>query len=186
MIYWCRHMKYYFISILLVLVIFSLGNAHSQKSTTEWKIYTDPQGKFTVKYPSNWNIEPRENRFDTKDVEFSIMDEGNSVHLGIVTTQTPEGLNIEEGEDVISQRTATRDNFRLIETWECEKYVISNEKTCSLVFTTGFSPFEFAEMDVYTIDGTTSYTIVYKTIPDIFDKYLPTAEQIIQSIKFSN
>jgi hypothetical protein len=178
-----------FLTILSIGIILSISYANGQKNETntiEWKTYTDPEGKFTVKYPYDWNIEPRENRFDTKDVEFSIIDGGNSVHLGIVTTETPEGLDIEDGEETISQRTATRDNFRSIEPWECEKYVISNEKACSLVFTTGLSPFDFAEMDVYTIDGTTSYTIVYKTMPDLFDKYLPTAEQIIQSIKFSN
>jgi hypothetical protein len=182
-------MRTVFLLIFLVIGIFSISNDYSKASTTsaEWKTYTDINGKFTVDYPTDWNIDPRENRFETKDVIFSLFDEGNSVNLGIVTTDTPTNLDIEEyGEDIIHQRSSTRDNFRLIDSWECEKYTISNATTCSLVFTTGTSPSELAEMDVYTVHNTTTYTIVYRTIPDLFDKYLPTVDQIIKSIKYTN
>ena len=177
-----------FLAIILVIgTILSISNAYGQNSiTSKWKTFSEPDGRFTVNYPIGWNIEPRENRFDTKDVEFSILHEGNSVHLVIVTTETPDGINVEDGENIITQRTSTRDNFRLIDSWECEKYSISNEKACSLVFTTGMSPFEFAEMAVYAFHDSTGYTIIYKTIPDLFDTYLPIAEQIIKSIKFTD
>ena len=169
-------------------IICSITNVYGQGSnTTQWKTYTDTEGKFTVGYPPNWEVEPRENRFDTKDVEFSILDEGNSVHLAIATTKDmPEGVDVEDGKDEIPQRTSTRDNFKLIESWECEKYNINNEKMCSLVFTTGLAPFNFAEMDLYAFHDTTGYTIIYKTVPDLFDKHLPTIEQIIKSIKFTD
>ena len=95
-------------------------------------------------------------------------------------------MDIEEyGKDIITESTSTRDNFRLIDSWECEKYSINNATTCSLVFTTGTSPFEFAEMDVYTVHNTTTYIIVYRTIPDLFDKHLPTVDQIIKSINYT-
>jgi len=181
-------MKTGFLLIFLVIVIVCISNGYSKGSTTsaEWKTYTDINGKFTIDYPTDWNIEPRENRFDTKDVIFSLPDEGNSVNLGIVTTETPTNVAIEEyGKDIITERTSTRDNFRLIDSWECAKYSINNSTTCSLVFTTGTSPFEFAEMDVYTVHNTTTYTIVYRTIPDLFDKHLPTVDQIIKSINYT-
>jgi hypothetical protein len=177
-----------FLLIFLVIVIVFISNGYSKSSTTsaEWKTYTDINDKFTIDYPTDWNIEPRENRFDTKDVIFSLPDEGNSVNLGIVTTETPTKLDIEEyGKDIITERTSTRDNFRLIDSWECEKYSINNATTCSLVFTTGTSPFESAEMDVYTVHNTTTYTIVYRTIPDLFDKHLPTVDQMIKSINYT-
>ena len=182
-------MRTVFLLIFLVIgIFFSISNGYITGSTTsvEWKTYIDLNDKFTVDYPTDWTFEPRENRFDTKDVIFSLLDEGNYVNLGIVTTETTKTVDIEEyGDDIIPQLTSTRDNFRLIDSWECEKYSVNNATTCSIVFTTGISPSEFAEMDVYTVDNTTKYAIVYRTIPDLFDKHLPIAEQIIKSINFT-
>lgn len=177
--------------ILTITIIISISYTYGQNNETnsiQMKTYTHPDNKFSVDYPSKWKLEPRENIFDTKDVEFSTIDKenGNSVHLAIITTEISKGINVEEGGGIIPQLTATRENFKSIEPWECEKYVISNEKACSIVYTTGFHPFQFAEMNVYTIDNTTSYIIVYRTTPDLFDKYLPTVELITQSINFTN
>lgn len=88
----------------LVIRIFSISNGYSKASTTsaEWKTYTDINGKFTVDYPTDWNIDPRENRFETKDVIFSLFDEGNSVNLGIVTTDTPTNLILKNMEKTLS------------------------------------------------------------------------------------
>src|SRR5829696_8925183 len=99
-------MKIIFSMLLIIVaigIICSISNIYGQGSnTTQWKTYTDTQGKFTVDYPPNWEVEPRENRFDTKDVEFSILDEGNSVQFAITTTKDmPEGVDVEDGEDVI-------------------------------------------------------------------------------------
>ena len=88
------------------MIVF-ISNGYSKGSTTsaECKTYTDINGKFTIDYPTDWNIEPRENRFDTKDVIFSLPDEGNSVNLGIVTRDTHK-CDIEEyGKDIITERT---------------------------------------------------------------------------------
>lgn len=48
------------------------------------------------------NIDPRENRFETKDVILSLFDEGNSVNLGIVTTDTPTNLILKNMEKTLS------------------------------------------------------------------------------------
>ena len=69
-----------FLLIFLVIAIVFISNGYSKGSTTSVKkIYTDINGKFTIDYPTDWNIEPRENRFDTKDVIFSLPDEGISL-----------------------------------------------------------------------------------------------------------
>ena len=50
------------------------------------KTYTDPEGEYTIDYPSNWNLNPKESRFDEKELELNTIDDtGNSVHILIKT-----------------------------------------------------------------------------------------------------
>ena len=92
-------MRTVFLLIFLVIGIFfsiSNGYSHGFATSTEWRTYIDLNDKFTIDYPTNWNFEPRENRFDAKDAIFSLLDEGNYVNLGMVTTEIPKTIVIEE------------------------------------------------------------------------------------------
>ena len=50
---------------------------------TSFTTYRDPQGKFSVDYPSDWIVKPRQNRFEQFDVTF--VSPGSSVSNGVVT-----------------------------------------------------------------------------------------------------
>ena len=182
-------MKNYLMFVLVVgivsTVMLSTTSVYGQEDNeTEWLTYNDPEDKFSLEYPTDWELESKENRFDIKDFIVSTKDEGNSVSIGMTSIQF-EGKkgDIEDGEEIIVPGLENRDNFRLIESWECEKYTIDDEKSCSIVFTSGSSPFNFAEMNVYLNSDNGIHTIIYKTTSNLFDKHLPSAEKIIESIK---
>ncbi len=43
----------------------------AQIDTVQWLTYTDPEGRFSIQYPSFIKIVPKQNRFDTNDLSFS-------------------------------------------------------------------------------------------------------------------
>lgn len=143
-------------AILSIGLILSISYANGQQNETEtniiqWKTYSDPDGEYTIDYPSNWNLNPKENRFDEKELELNTIDEsGNSVHIGIKTMDQPN-LDLEEKSDDFAQLLATGiPNFKEIEPMECEKYTVSENIACSIVFTGDIWP-QSAVLQLYTM-----------------------------------
>ena len=170
------------IIISCIFLLIPIGIIYGENA--EWKTYTDPDEKYSISYPPEWKLVPKENRFDDKNFELSTIDAGASIHILMVSVPYDiGGEDIEDGEEIFMSGLSTSDNFRLVESWECEKYVISGQKTCSIVYTTGFSP-KLAKMNLLVDSDKTIYNIIYQTVPRLFDKHLPLVEQIIKSIEF--
>ena len=77
-------------------------------------------------------------------------------------------------------------NFQLSQDVECQKYTIDGNKACSIIFskTTDYtSNIKLGAMMVISEVNGQTYMIEYSTLPDNFDKLLPTIDQMIGSFK---
>ena len=63
-------MKTSIVILSSVLLLIPISIIYGQNS--EWKIYTDPEDKFSINYPPGWTLEPKQNRFDYKDFDVEI------------------------------------------------------------------------------------------------------------------
>jgi len=74
----------------------------------------------------------------------------------------------------------------LIHATECAKYVIDGNIACSMTYTTRYTTgYTEEEMDIGFQTGKQEVLITITGSADIFDKYIPIVEQMLNSMKVS-
>ena len=78
--------------------------------------------------------------------------------------------------------------FDLAEGPDCEKYTLSDNKACSIIYKRFFpsTTDDNGVMQVISIINGKMYLISYSTLPFIFDKNLPIAEHMINSFRVTS
>jgi hypothetical protein len=143
--------------------------------------YKDPQGRFTVSYPTNWTATPASNRFESPLVKFNSGVGPNAI-IDIVTVQVPD-------PEVFATQIANTGLFQytLFQNVECTKYKIDGQRACSLIFTkqadADLGTPGVAIMSVISYVRGNMYTIGFAAPQDRFDPELPTFEAMISSFK---
>ena len=77
----------------------------------------------------------------------------------------------------------TFDNFNQVEEPDYVKYQVDGHKTGSAVFGFTLNEQNLAGLIVWTLIGGNQFWLMYGASPDNFDQVLPTAEQVLESIK---
>lgn len=149
--------------------------------------YNDPQGRFSIDYPSNWTAKPAANRFDKDLVTLETgrhTPQFAQLTVGI-TKSSP--LGIEQSLNALIPRLGEIiPKFELNQDLECQKYMLDGIKACSFIYARNLdyvSNIKIAAMQVSADIGENLYTLTYITLPDNFDRTLPTIEKMIASFK---
>ena len=189
-----------FISGTLILstsINFSSGqNSTSSTEVIQWKTYTDPEGKFNINYPADWKIDEIEKTtFDKRDVGFIKKEtvdlsggtsvEQNAAVFGISynTDSDMEDVDLEEFVQELSSRNQFNyDNYREIE-GGIDTYKISGNPAVGIIFANSNGFQEQGQLNVISFPDDNLFNINYVADQKNFDKYLPIAEKMIQSIK---
>jgi hypothetical protein len=150
---------------------------HTVASSMNFSKYENSSFGILVKYPSDWKkIE------DFRGSWFRNMNE--SANVRVESTPFQKG-NLEEF--TMRQINSTGQQFPGREIVESNETKIGDNYTAHrIVFTFPVIPADLEktkEMQVWTVNGGRAYIISYFTKIDDYDKYLPTAQKIIDSFR---
>jgi PsbP-like protein len=159
-------------------------SAQNSSTTSAFVTYKDPQGRFSIDYPSNWTAKAATNRFETFQVTFTNTGLGSFAEVDVGTIRTPP-LGLEESlKLVMPSLTNSVPNFQLSQDVECQKYTIDGNKACRIIFSKTKDYTSNIKLGAMMVISE-HYMIAYSTLPDNFDKLLPTVDQMIGSFKVS-
>jgi hypothetical protein len=194
-----RIIGYFLVSILIPLLIAPtiVTPSLSQPQSEAFSTWNDPQGDFSIEYPSDWTVKEKENRFDPTDVTFT---SPASVTNGFVAVDYEDTMIeeydrlIEAGvdESMIWERifdgyiegfSPSIANFREVEDRDFSKYTVNGETAASVVFAGEIIGQEIAGLLVVSIVDDRIFNLSYGASQTEFDKVLPTVEHMISSIK---
>ena len=176
----------------------TLIQTFAQTSET-WKEYIDPEGEFSMQYPSTWELKPN-NRFEATDLTMS--SPGGSqegfvlIQYNIFSEQIQAVLDkyggdqsdIEEYLDILFPSflkgfSQSLDKFNQVEKINYNNYKIDGYKAASVVFSSELKGLDFAGLMVWSLLGGKTFTFEFASSQDKFDTLLPIGEKILNSVK---
>ena len=152
------------------------------------KTYT-VEDEFSFKYPSNWELQERENRFTTMDAKLKY---GNNdvqmIFEGLRTTDSPIASADDNSILEVMKTVIEGKNEANVFESGVDKYVINN-RTAPYVIGT-YKPTNLFGVSLNMVDMMTTVhvnddeivLVQYLAEQNDFDKYLPKVEEVIKSI----
>jgi hypothetical protein len=148
---------------------------------TQFSNYTDPHGRFSMKYPSTWTVEPAANKFETVHVSFKSPPQLSLADLDITAPSTHE---TDPEVYTITVSAQPQPGYSMFQGPECVKYKIDGQKACSYIMTTvGSSGGRLVIMHVNSFVDGQMYSFTFSGHGDTFDKDLPLVEQMLASFR---
>jgi PsbP-like protein len=152
-----------------------------QQQGQQMTLYTDIIGRFTVDYPSRWQVIVPPEGYEAFGIVF-INPDSSGENVAIISfPYSPEyddadGLEEEEAKISLLQE-ATERNTTIVQDIECQKYQIKGHIACSFILDIGKSKM----IMVVTAVGSWKYGIAYASLKEGFNANLPIFEQMLQS-----
>jgi hypothetical protein len=160
--------------------------------------YSDPEGKYTLKYPSDWSVIKKQNRFEPIDLSLVGPSGLATGYFTIQVTRFPpylaESAKAAENSDeflkivfpeILKGYEDTLPGFTYVEAPLYDKYSVDGHKAASQVFTSSLGDeagIKFAGLLVWTVVNQQTMAITFGADRSNFDLVLPMAEKIIDSI----
>lgn len=178
--------------ILMTLILIVSGTQIYAGESVKWKTFKEKNGLFTMKYPSNWL--PSKSATDeyapllAMDFVYSGGDSSDVASVSIVADESIF-TNASDVIDIFSEALPSK--FKVIQPMECMKYVIKGLEGCSIITTYKQTDLPgnptVKEMDIVIIDEYgVQYTLIYGASKNLFDDFLPVAEEMIRSFNSGN
>jgi hypothetical protein len=166
----------------------NLSSTSIQQQQQRFSTYTDPEGRFTIDYPSNWTAKPATNRFESTVVKFT------SYFLGpmsFVTIMNTPSVPSSPSWSSLATRSAARGfesaGYVTFQDVECSKYTLSGEQACSTILTksgdASLATKSIAALIVAAVINGKTYAVSLGSGQDEFDSYLPTFENMLASFR---
>jgi hypothetical protein len=184
------------IVLLSIAFLFSLilPSMYSVQAQQGFLTYNDPQSRFTIQHPPDWEPHPAENRFATAEVELLKSDTsvGQLLDLDVriipdIDEEVVDDFGLERFMELATDGLQSSiPNFSLEQGIECETYSLSGNQACSIIYSRTMdytSELEFAVLQVATAIGNNAYMLTYMGTVDDFDQNLPVVNQMIASFK---
>jgi eukaryotic-like serine/threonine-protein kinase len=172
----------------IIFVMHVSAQENSNVSNVPFKPYNNTQYKFAIEYPENWNIKERDSA-----IWFASPVDGSSGNFGV---QVQSSQNISMGQLVQDQLERYKQGFK-------DFHVISSNLTSLFGKTANRTDYSFKSEEpkylgtdlfgttidnflalaVSTIKNGNFYTVTYISTAENFDKFLPTAEKMLSTLK---
>jgi hypothetical protein len=173
---------------LISLIVYTLPYfpVQAQTTTGQFKTYNEQYGRFSIVVPKDWLVGYPSIKQDSVTVDFSPNNKDDILFI-IASMDRRETASQTDFEQVIKEQNA--DTVRslpgatLIQDTDCTKYVIDGKKACSVIYSVTKDNYTQKEMDVDFQTGKQSVSISVQGSD--FDKYLPVADQMLNSMKVS-
>lgn len=168
-------------SLVLILTINGIG-LHAQTSPmNNMTKYTDPKGRLSINYPSNWTPLTSINPFQQRVVQFINM--VPFVNFNIVIT--PAVFGQKDPATVLNAYNlfpSTMAGYLISQNIECVKYNIDGNKACSIVLTSNGIIHSF-NIQVASYVNKKMFIFTMQATPYDFNDYLPVFQNMLTSFK---
>lgn len=175
-------------ALLTVILTFPLTQSFA---TTEvkWKTFKEKNGLFTIEYPSNWSpYKDKQNSEYSSPIDMSFYYTGGSDEFASVGVVAEEAIftNVSDSIDSIHASVQSLSKYKVVEPIECTKYLIKDTISCSTIFSYRNTDVSgnptINELDIVTIDDEgVQYLVYYSATKNVFDDFLPVAEEMVKS-----
>jgi len=159
----------------------------------KWKTFKEKNGLFTMDYPSNWIPgKSRDNPENPSPIDMYFVysgSRGSNVASLSVTADESIYTNVPDYMDSLISTLPSK--FKPVQPVECTKYMIKGVEACSFIVSYKNTDVPgkptIMEMDVVIIDEFgVQYVMSYSASKNLYDDYLPVAEQMIKSFNSGN
>lgn len=174
------------VSILVTIILIFPTSQSYPMDQMKWKTFKEKNGLFTIKYPSNWSpSKPSSKTSAPIDIYFLHPEGGSFVTLSIFADESILSNNIDLMDSYLAYDQSEQ-KYRLIQPTECKKYMVNTVKVCSAIdtfrLTTVTSKPMITQLLIGGIDSQgVEYGITYRATTELFDDFLPIAEEMIGS-----
>ena len=165
---------------------------NTQQSQATWRTFNDREGLFTAQYPSNWTpggVAEADSSGPIDVVFFAPVSAPDEVaEVEFIQYAQPSVFSTSrealESEINTLQNDPTVTKFEVERPLECEMYTLNGLPACSIIYEIASPDGQLALMivDALANDGT-EYETYYRASFDLFNHYLPTAENMIKSFQ---
>lgn len=176
----------------MTLILIACGTLIYADEDIKWKTFKEKNGLFTLKYPSNWipTKSASNGHASLLDMDFAYSGGGSS-DIASVSVIADESIFTNASDVVETFSEALPSKFKVIQPMECTKYVIKGSEGCSIITTYKQTDLRgnptVKEMDIVIIDEYgVQYTLIYGASKNLFDDFLPVAEEMIRSFNSGN
>jgi hypothetical protein len=154
-------------------------NSTEPMSHSKMTHYTDPEGRFSISYPTNWTATPATNRFQTNAATFS---------NGIGSAVLVQVINLASSPELAARSmTIGMYGYITFQDVECSKYKVDGNIACSFIVTksgdVNLGTRAITVIIVVTSINNKVYTIGLGSGQDTFDSMLPTFETMVNSFR---
>jgi hypothetical protein len=177
-------------AVPFLVVMMFLQSLFVAEAQPEYLLYEDPQGRFTIEHPADWQAYPAEERDALSAVEFLNVDVSMGRILGLDVRIVPDiseeitNLGLKNFVELATESlSADIPSFNLEQSVECSTYVLSGNQACSVVYARTIEDTPAAVMQVTTFAGNNAYMLTYTGTINGFYQYVPIADQMISSFR---
>ncbi|MDZ8183933.1 MAG: protein kinase [Nostoc sp. ChiSLP02] len=172
-------------AITAVVATISLWLLQLQTNTRNFLTYQDSIHGIQIQYPKNWRIEETPNLITKQFLIFSSPQESEQDNFQELLTINIENFSgtLKEAKDVfIKQVKATLSDATILDTSEA---TLAKKPANKLIFIGKNGQKSLKSLQILTLKGDRAYIITYSATIDDFDRFLPTAEKMIESFEIN-
>jgi hypothetical protein len=171
------------------LLQFSFAQVPDEAVT--WETLRDPNGLFTIEYPSNWipmrALEP----LGPIDMEFWFYGDNPESYASFFLVKYENESQYLNSRGALQAEVASNKDtyvdYVVKQDIECNKYLIDNVPACSMIDSsqTEDGNLSVSRLTIDAVDETSSeeFEIYYTATPDLFEHFLPIADYMTKSVK---
>lgn len=178
---------------VMVLTLISPVTHIAAKEDVKWKTFKEKNGLFTMDYPSNWIPgKSRDNPENPSPINMYFVYSGSSgSNVASLSLTADESIYTNVSDYMDSLVSTLPSKFKPVQPVECTKYTIKGVEACSFIVSYKNTDVPgkptIMEMDVVIIDEFgVQYVMSYSASKNLYDDYLPVAEQMIKSFNSGN
>ncbi|MDF5706721.1 MAG: protein kinase [Nostoc sp. S4] len=171
------------VGITAVVATISLWLLQLQTHTQNFLTYQDSNYGIKIKYPTNWKIQENSNSINQELVIFFSTEISNSNNYQELLTVSIEKFygNLKESQDLFSNEIkATLSNATIIDTSET---TLAKKQANQLIFLSKDRKKNLKNLQIWTLKNNQAYIITYSAGIEDYDRFLPTAEKMIESFE---
>jgi hypothetical protein len=168
-------------SLILILTISGIGLYAQPSPINNMTKYTDPKGRLSINYPSNWTPLTSTNPFQQHVVQFINMVPFVSFNIVI----TPAAFGQKDPATVLNAYNlfpSTMGGYSISQNIECVKYNIDGNKACSIVLTRN-GIIHSINIQVASYINKKMFIFTMQATPYDFNNYLPVFQNMLTSFK---
>lgn len=174
-------------AIPIVIAQTNQTNSTATNTSTNMTQYTDPQGRLSISYPSDWTVQPITSRFGTLSTVVQFVSSSGLYHGNLNIAIDTNASNTDPATSAKSSIATMPYRYSVFQNVGCIPNTIDGQNACGYIVTgnansTAGTP-AFAIMQLGSYVKGNMYVFTMTSSQDTFNSTLPTFQAMLNSFK---